>query len=301
MKPPQSVATKENFFQLFHFYSKSVICIAKINFSIIYIDCTVTDSYAFTTSMQGIIMGSTAEAFEKHQGNITQIAEADLRARHLAVETIIGEASELVNSATEDISSFTKMARFEMDNIHSLQERIDAFMYSYALFQDVALDKSEAKELWDNVESEAYVAKRKLLKRLELIYDEDGRHDDLKQIKQIAIGRGRRDLTMDYLQLSEIAVKDAEHLASLNFGEADVARISEIFEILKSLIGSITTPKAEIEEKKLLMEQAYSYLDQSVSSIRKYGQLIFDGEDREKLYKSESHIEYGKMSHSTNN
>ncbi len=174
-----------------------------------------------------------------------------------------------------------------MNNIHSLQERLDAFMHCFVTYQDVALDKSEAKEQWDSIEPEAYKKKRKLLNRLELIYKEDNRPADLKEIKQIAIGRGRRDLTMDYLQLSEIAVKDAPQLASLNFGEEEVARVSEIFETLKSLIGPITTPKAEIEVKKLLMEQAYTYLDQAVSSIRTYGQLIFEGEEREKLYKSE--------------
>ncbi len=245
-------------------------------------------------------MGSTAEAFEKHQGNITQIGEADLRARHLAVETIIGEASELVTISTEDSPAFSKISRFDMGNIETLQERTDAFMHCFAAYQDVALDKSEAKEQWDSIEPEAYTMKRKLLKRLGLIYEEENRIADLKEINEIAIGRGRRDLTMDYLQLSGIASKDAKDLATLNFGEEKVARISEIFEILKSLIGSITTPKAEIEEKKLLMDQAYTYLDQAVSSIRKYGQLIFDGEPRENLYKSQFHMDSGKMSHSTN-
>jgi len=246
-------------------------------------------------------MGSTAEAFVKHEGFIKEIGEADLRSRHLAVETIVGEVSELVNTSLQDSSAFSKITRFEMSNIETLQERLDAFMHCFAAYQDVALDKSEAKEQWDAIEAEAYREKRKLLKRLGLIYEEDGRPADLKEIKQIAIGRGRRDLTMDYLQLSEIAVKDALPLASLNYGEAEIARISEIFETLKSLIGTVTTPKAEIEERLLVMEQAYTYLDQAVSSIRTYGQLIFDGEDRESLYKSKSHVDYGKMSHNTNN
>ncbi len=85
-------------------------------------------------------------------------------------------------------------------------------------------------------------------------------------------------------------------LASLNFQEANIVEVEEIYESLAGLLGSINTPKAEIAELKLMMEKAYTYLEDAVKPIKSYGRMIFEDTPREDMYKSKSLAEYGSIS-----
>lgn len=244
-------------------------------------------------------MGTPQEALANHRTYIEAIPEDQLSKQNLSTNDIFGEASELVTVATEDYEKFQAMTRFDLFFIDTLQERIDAYMMAVSLFEEVALDKGEAKEAWADLEPIAYDVKRHLMRRLRLLYEEDNNRQGIELLNSIAIGRGRRDLTMDFLQLSELAVKEQDALGTLAYSAEQVAYVAEIFESLKKLLGSINTPVKEVEARKLLMQQAYTYLHEAVSTIRRYGQLIFaDDDDRLKLYKSESHMETGRMSHS---
>lgn len=245
-------------------------------------------------------MGTPQEALENHRTAIEAISEAEISNPNLATTDIFGEASELVVVATEDYEQFRSLSRFDLLAIDTLQERIDAYMLTVAQFEEVAMEKGEAREQWLELEPKAYALKRRLMRRLRLFYEEENNKQGIEHLNNIAVGRGRRDLTMDFLQLSELTKKEQEALASLGFTADDAASVGETFESLKALLGSINAPVKEVESRKLLMQQAYTYLHEAVSSIRRYGQLIFaDDEVRLKLYKSEARVSYGEMSYSS--
>ncbi len=242
-------------------------------------------------------MGTTQDAFTQIEPIITLIQESDLIGKNRTMNAITGETSALVVTATEDRAEFKAVPRFDISKIDTLQLRLDGYLYTYAQFEEIAFNKSESLTQWDSGEDNAYKVKRKLLRRLITLAEEAGDTAELAELKKISKGRGREDLTMDFLLLAGKARKYQVELATLNYQEDEIIEVEAIFETLKSLLGSINRPNSEIATKKLLMEQAYTYLAQAVNSIQSYGRMIFEDTDREDLYKSASRQEYGSMSH----
>lgn len=238
---------------------------------------------------------SVQDAFLKTKQFISSIPRTELIGRNRTMNAILGETTQLAQTAKEDRDQFTRLTRFDITTIDLFPQYIDAFLYCYVQFEEVAFDKGEALELFRKLEPKAQTRKKKLIRRLMLIAEENGNDDEIKELKKIKMGRGREDLTMDYLKLAGKARRQERDLATLNYNDDEISDIEDTFERLRRLLGSIKTPNQKTQELKLLMEQAYTLLHQKEAQIKKYGQLLFEGTPRAELYKSSFLMQSGRM------
>jgi len=246
-------------------------------------------------------MGTAENAFFMHQAEIEAIPENQLIGKNRPVEKITSEVSQLYVVAKEDREEFEAIGRFDISLIDTLHTRRDAYLHCYSMYQEVIFDSAAALEAFRALEEQAYKDKKKLLSRLKMIAMENGDKNELKELRQIAYGNGREDLTLDFLKLSGKVKKQKPELLDMGYVEEELDRVELTFIKLKDLIGSINLPNAERESRQLLMDQAYTFLAMAESKIKDYGQMLFEGTDREDLYKSESRQKIGSQSHANSN
>jgi hypothetical protein len=232
-------------------------------------------------------MGTASEAFTRFEEEIRAIPNTELIGKNRSITAILGETSELVVTSNDDFDTFAEIPRFNTDLIELLPFRLDAFMYCYTQFEEIALEGSDAKKEWKEIEPRAYIVKKRLLRRLRMLAEE--RDDLIEKVEliKIAKGQGRRDLTLDFMQLSEKVKQQHDGLISIGYTESDLAEVETIYETLKRLLGSVQRPKKEVEDAQTLMEQAYTFLMLAVNPIKAYGQMIFEDTEREQLYISQ--------------
>ncbi len=240
-------------------------------------------------------MGTTEEAFTRNHAIIAAITTNDLRPRYEAMDDLFLEISALIKHSKEDIDLFAKIPRFNIDFINSFEDRYLTLIHAFSMYTEVSLNKSEAEESWKELEPLAQKLKREIIVALQFIYEEEERFEDLRQLNEIAVGTGKKDLYCDYVELRGIATKDLDHLVSMGVSETAPADMEAIFEQMIPLFGALEAPAELVEERSLLVKQAYSWLDEAVDQIRRYGKFIHaNNPDRYVLYKSQSRMSNAK-------
>jgi hypothetical protein len=217
----------------------------------------------------------------------------------MSVADIIGEAEEL-----ERTSRLDKEALFasgiNQELLESLSDRIGAYSVANSEYNTVAFAKSDAKIAWEEVEPTASKHRSKLIHYLRFAFKRNDMKPELKVVTEIAKGRGRRDLMIDMMDLQKLIEKHLDIVTPFGMTIADGIKAEELFETLRSILGGIDTPAAEVTTKKKLAQQAYTYLWESVDEIREFGQFLFWEDDKKlDLYRSDHYQRVGKLSHST--
>lgn len=219
-------------------------------------------------------MGTTQEAFDRNVQTISDITPGQLRPRYEAMDDLFLEISELIKYSKEDSDLFAKIPRFNMEFINSLEERFLTLVHAVSSYTEIALDKNEAEKQWKELEPLAQKLKRDIIEALQFIYEEEERFEDLDKINEIAVGVGKKDLYCDYVELRSIATRDVDLLVSMGLPATAPADMEALFEKMLPLFGSIEAPAELVEERALLVKQAYTWLYEAVDPIRRYGKYI---------------------------
>ncbi len=244
-----------------------------------------------------VSLGTTQEAYDRNAAYIATITSDNLRPRFESMEDLFLEISELINHCNEDKDLFAKIPRFNIEYIITLDDRYLTLLHAFSLYTEISLDKNVAESAWKKIEPKAQRLKRIIIEALQFAYEEEERFDDLAKINEIAVGSGKKDLYCDYVELRSIATRDLPLLVSMGVSETAPADMEAIFEQLIPLFGSLEAPSELVEERALIVKQAYTWLYEAVDSIRRYGKFIHaDNPKRLVLYKSKSRIENGKSS-----
>lgn len=242
-------------------------------------------------------MGTPKEAFELHAQTITAIGTDRLRPRFDSMEDLFEQTSQLITYVREDRAAFEAIPRFDISIIDTLEDRLNALIYLFGYYTEVALNKSEAREQWDALEPQAHQLKRDIIESLRFIYEELGDDKRLKELTEIAIGTGRKDLFCDFAQLSGVAVRDKAHLISMGLPETIVEDTDAIRDQLLPLFGSLEATPEEVEKRALMVQQSFTWLDEAVSEIRRYGKFAFRNDaEKQERYKNQNDVLAGKAS-----
>ncbi len=244
-------------------------------------------------------MKNANESFEKLRPVIEAIPDENVVTPTMAAADVIGEAEELLNVATEDRDMLIK-GGLKSEYIDTLTDRIGAYAVAESEYNAVAFDKSDAKKEWVKIEPEAVDLKGTLIHYLRFVFKQNRMAEELKSLGEIAKGKGRRDLMLDLMDLNKLAKKHIGLLATVGMEASLVEDANSMFEKLRTLLGDLNAEPEEVELRKNLVRKAYTYLWESVDSIREFGQFIFwKDENRADLYRSDHYQNIGKMSHSS--
>ena len=242
-------------------------------------------------------MLNSDKSFEKLRPVIEALPDDNIVSPTMPPDDIVGEAEELLNTATEDKDLLIK-GGLESEYIDSLRDRIGAYIVAEAEHRAVAFAKSEAKKEWDDIETKAVEIKRTLMHYMRFVFKRNNMTAELKSIGEIAKGKGRRDLMLDLMDLYKLAQKNVDLLTTVGMDTSLIEDANTMFEKLRSLLGDLNTEPEEVETKKMLVKKAYTYLWDAVDNIREFGQFVFwKDENRLDLYRSDHYQRIGKMSH----
>ena len=237
-------------------------------------------------------MLSAEQSYNKHLAAFSAIPAHEIKTPKMPRVDIIGEAEELKLAATEDKEALVKAGCRE-EFITTLDERIGAYAHASSVWEISEFMKSDARKQWLQEEDGAYNFKESLLHSLGHALRNNP--DELKYVKKISAGHGKRDLVVD---LKDIAVLCKRNVAALNaicFDVEDIERAEALHDMLSNLLSEANMSPGKLEKLKILAYQAYTYLQEAVAEIRINGQYVFwKDEARLNLYKSEHYQQVGK-------
>ena len=248
---------------------------------------------AFFTLKKGVAMLTAEEAYNKHLETFSAIPADKIMMPRMARVDIIGEAEELKLAALEDTEVLVRAGCPE-EFITTLDERIGAYAHGSSLLENSEFAKSDAKKQWLAEEKPAYDFKDYLLHSLN--HGLRDNPEELKYVRKIAAGHGRRDLVLDLKDIEVLGKRNAQALSAIGFDLADLDRAGALHEKLSDLLSEANMSPGELESLKVLAYQAYTYLQEAVTEIRINGQFAFwKDEDRLNLYKSDHYQKIGKL------
>lgn len=237
-------------------------------------------------------MLSAQESYNKHFAAFSAIPPDKIKTPRMPRIDIMGEAEELKLAAQEDKEALVKAGCPE-EYITTLDERIGAYAHASSIWENSEFAKSDAKRQWIQEEDGAYTFKERLLHGLNHALRENP--DELKYVKKISAGHGKRDLVMDLKDISVLGRRNIDALSAIGFDPADIDKADALYEKLSNLLSEANMSPGELEELKTLAYQAYTYLQEAVAEIRTNGQYVFwKDEARLNLYKSEYYQQVGK-------
>ncbi len=161
--------------------------------------------------------------------------------------------------------------------VHSLKKRINAYAVAEMNSSNAISTESSSTEQWNCLKSEAQRVKGDLTLYGEIAYEE---HPKLmEKLNAIKSGQGNDDLIHDMLDLSGLFRENLEPFAELKkFDTAWIDRSEELFTELRDIRAMVDDPDSRLAELSHIEKQAYSYLDQAMKEIRRFGRLAFRNE-----------------------
>ena len=244
-------------------------------------------------------MLSTEETYNKHLESFTAISENEIKTPKMARDDTIGESEELKIVALQDSDSLIKSGCSEIF-ITTLDERIGAYSHASSIWENSEFAKSESKKQWIEKEKIAYEFKSDLLHNLGYALRKNP--DELKYVKKISAGRGKRDLVLDFKDISVLGKRNIDALKAIGFDPANLEKAESMYDTLSNLLSSANMSSGELSELKNLAYQAYTYLQQAVEEIRETGQFVFwKDKKRLDLYKSDHFQKSGRAKKNNEN
>ena len=225
------------------------------------------------------------EAYNKHLPEFSAIPEEKTKTPNMARDDVIGEAEELNIVGLEDEEALVK-ASCPREYIKTLDERIGAYSHASSVWENSEFSKSDARKQWLEIEGHAYDIKEELLH--DLLHALRNNPDQLKYLKKITAGHGRRDLVMDFKDAAVIGRNNIDALQAIHFAPKRLDDAEKMHEKLSNLLAESSMSPSELEELKKAAYQAYTYLQEAVAEIRVNGQHVFwKDPERLDLYKSD--------------
>lgn len=238
-------------------------------------------------------MLTAEEAYCRHLPTFSALPPEAIKTPKMARDDVIGEAEELKLAAQEDHDALVAAGCPE-EFITTLEERIGAYSHSSSMWENSEYMKSEALIQWLEKEKQAYDFKEYLLHALNHALRNNP--EELKYVKKIAAGSGRRDLTLDFKDIEVLGRRHEQALSAIGFDLTDLDKAAALHDTLSDLLSKANMTPKDLTALKTLAHQAYTFLQEAVSEIRVNGQFVFwKDEERLNLYKSDHYQKIGKI------
>lgn len=245
-------------------------------------------------------MATAQEAYNVLRPEFSIYTESELLSPTMDTPTTVGEAEELSSVIERDRDDLLNV-KLDSALLDSYSDRIAAFVVAEAEYNSVRFAKSEALTEWRIIEPDVTFRKFDTIDIFRFIFEEQKMKDELKELNRISLGRGRRDMTVDYMDLHKMGTQYGHLFDTVGEnGEEHVAYLAETFDKLRDLLGDINTTPAEVKEKELLAKQAFTHLQLATNAIRRRGQFAFRNNPEKHVdYVSDFHSARGKAAANT--
>lgn len=204
-------------------------------------------------------------------------------------EQIISDGTSQLTVAKQDEPKLTA-AGMDPALIIDLEETLGAYSWISSLC-DTKIAVHHGDEVqYKTLKELAYNLRRELFKYGKFGCKKNRLPEMLAELKQIIEGTGDEDLIYDMLKLYHLYTNNPTvSQGLLQFDSAWIEQSLQMHQDLSALRAAVKNPDAESEI--VLMErevkQAYDLYREKLEEIREWGSFVFEGEEREREYKSE--------------
>ncbi len=224
---------------------------------------------------------------------VRAISANAIQTPRMAREDILAESRMLELAFQRDKAKF--VARMmDQSIVDGYGERISLYDKAAAVYYATLFEKTDARIQWEanektfnNLKWETIEEMRFAARKFPTV---------LAYIDKIAEGKGFRDTVCDFSDIPELINNYRGVLEENGFDFALETACIQTRGIISKLLSKAEMSPVLIEEHKIFMYQAYTYLNEATAEIREFGQHIFR-KDPEKLddYKSEYYQNKGSL------
>ncbi len=224
------------------------------------------------------------QAYHQLRDRVSTINIHKKTKRYIPIDAFIGEAYDLLLIAKNDREQLIA-AGLKEEIIDTLEIKILGLSYAEALWTKDRLTQSDERKEWVKTRQKMYDLREELRHYFRFAFRE---HSDLiSYVQRIQKGSSDADLVQDLSDLAVLGSSQTELLAAIGFDEALLTHAEELVRT-----GSIKLAKAGVEkmvyESRILRDQFYYYLRESVDEIRTTGKFVFRKDpERKRMYGSQ--------------
>lgn len=223
--------------------------------------------------------------YEAWKERINAVISKTVKTPNMPVDTCCAQAETIAAEATKDKELLTN-AGLNPVLIDELVPLSGALRYCQAQWMSEFRARQDAQKEWLEKSPDAYELRDELLHHFSFAYRD---YPDIKKkVARIREGGSHADMIQDLLELGVLGEKYQEPLTAINF---DINLLSEAKNRSKEMALLLATDNGSKDDSsatKQLRDQAFTLLDEHMTTIREYGRYVFwRDEERKEKYLSD--------------
>lgn len=204
---------------------------------------------------------------------------------NMPMAVYVQEAENLLKWCRQDKVALTARG-MPWELVTDLPARIGALRQAESNWRAEYGKKEEPEILWMKKSPTAYRLRNKLLRDFRFAYRADP--ELLAALKTISSAGGHAAMIQDLNDLGKMGKNHPEPLERVGFDMSQLDRAEALVDELAPLHAATARDRAHANDAKMIRNQAFTHLKETVDEIRRYGRFTFqDNEARKQGYKSE--------------
>ncbi len=227
---------------------------------------------------------SNQEDYQALINIITAIPAEETKSPNMPIDAFLQEAENQYHWCQDDQTLLTN-AGLDWALVQDVPIRAGALREAESLWFKERFTREDAEKQWNEQSPEGYDLRNRLLHGFHYAYRN---HADLSgRVSAIANGNGHADMIQDLNDIAVLGQQNLEPLQTINFDVTQLDAAATTADTLADLLAQATTDREENSSKRVIRDQAYTYLKKAVDEIRVCGQYVFwRDEQRKKGYSS---------------
>lgn len=214
---------------------------------------------------------SNIQDYEAKIGVITAIPTKEAKSPNMPVDVYVQEAVDVIDVASDNKAEFKKTG-LDMPFLKDALVRCGALREAESRWMTMFNVEADAQKVWLEKSPKAYFMRDDLLDVQRYAFRKND--DLLKNVRNIAKGRGHSDMLQDLNDIAALAKKNEKYFTPINFDMAGFEEAADLAASM-SLILADAHSEENINKARLIRDKAYTHLKEVVDEIRDAGKFIF--------------------------
>jgi len=212
------------------------------------------------------------ENFTACLDNIKAITSEQIQTPSLPVNVYLQESEDLFHWTLDDIPLLITAGMSEEKRL-DLDVRTGACREAQSLWNKDRRSTKEAEKQWIALAPVAYDLRDELIHKFRFAFRNDPKL--LGRVSEIAEGTGHSDMIQDLNDLAVLGKENTDLLAPIGFDRVLLTTAAETSANCADVLAIANGSKQKGNETKVIRDQAYTYLKQSVDEFRAAGKYLF--------------------------
>ncbi|MFA8436604.1 MAG: hypothetical protein ACEPOZ_19005 [Marinifilaceae bacterium] len=225
---------------------------------------------------------------------IQNVPKENIKQCDMPVGIYLQEAENLHNRASIDLSQL-QLAGMPEVLLEKLLARTGALRTAQANWAELTSQRQKAMDTWKQEAPGMYELRDDIIENMEFAYRMD--ENLLEKLAEIKEGDSHADAIQDLANLSVLGKHNPEPLTAIHFDVTKCDQAAEVADRMAGLLAAVNGQTYSDDANKLIRDQAYTLLKETVDEVRSYGKFVFRKDHKKALsyasrYNRERKAEY---------